>query len=300
MGNVGQSHPVTTHGLAGVGYVLAATLCFSVLDTTTKTVVPYVPLVMAVWARYVIQAILSTAILWPAQGRALWRTSNPRLQIVRGMMLLTSTLFAFTSLAFIPVGEFTAIVMLTPLAITVVAATVLNEHVSPLRWVLVILGFGGAMVIIQPGGTDFSWAWLLPLVVVASNTWFQVLTSQLARTDSPSTTHFYTGWVATALSSIALPFFWVNVPDWSLWLRMLLMGCFGAIGHYWLTMAYSRAPAAVLTPFLYTQIGTSMLLGWLVFQHVPTQWGILGMVLIAISGASSAWLSAFEARILKR
>ncbi|MBK6651454.1 MAG: DMT family transporter [Betaproteobacteria bacterium] len=285
--------------MAGIGYVLAATLCFSVLDTTTKTVVPYVPLLMAVWARYVVQAVLSTAILWPAQGTALWRTANPRLQIVRGLMLLTSTLFAFSSLAFIPVGEFTAIVMITPLAITVVACTFLKEHVSPLRWLLVALGFAGAMLIIQPGGDGFSWAWLLPLVVVASNTWFQILTSKLAHTDSPSTTHFYTGWVATIVSTLVLPFVWVTIPEWSLWLRMLLMGCFGAIGHYWLTLAYSRAPATALTPFLYTQIGTSMLLGWLVFQHVPSHWGIIGMVIIAISGASSAWLSALEARILK-
>ncbi len=287
-----------SHVMAGIGYVLAATLCFSILDTTTKTVMPFVPLLMAVWARYVVQAVLSTAILWPAQGSALWRTANPRLQVIRGLMLLTSTLFAFSSLAFIPVGEFTAIVMITPMAITVVAATVLKEHVSLMRWTMVILGFAGAMLIIQPGSDHFRWTWLLPLVVVASNTWFQILTSKLARTDSPSTTHFYTGWVATIVSSVALPFVWVKIPDWGLWLRMLLMGCFGAVGHYWLTMAYSRAPATVLTPFLYTQIGASMVLGWLVFQHVPTQWGIMGMVVIALSGASSAWLSAYEARIL--
>lgn len=282
--------------MAGIVYVLAATLCFSILDTTTKTVVPFVPLLMAVWARYVVQAVLSTAILWPAQGRALWRTANPKLQTLRGLMLLTSTLFAFSSLAVIPVGEFTAIVMITPLAITVVAATVLKEHVSLLRWALVMLGFIGAMLIIQPGGASFTWAWLLPLGVVASNTCFQILTSHLARTDSPSTTHFYTGWVATIACTLVLPFVWVTVADGSLWLRMLMMGCFGAIGHYWLTLAYARAPATALTPFLYTQIGTSMLLGWLVFQHVPSQWGIIGMVVIAISGASSAWLSAFEAR----
>lgn len=226
----------------------------------------------------------------------LWLTANPKLQTLRGLMLLTSTLFAFSSLAVIPVGEFTAIVMITPLAITVVAATVLKEHVSLLRWALVMLGFIGAMLIIQPGGTSFTWAWLLPLGVVASNTCFQILTSHLARTDSPSTTHFYTGWVATIACTLVLPFVWVTVADGSLWLRMLMMGCFGAIGHYWLTLAYARAPATALTPFLYTQIGTSMLLGWLVFQHVPSQWGIIGMVVIAISGASSAWLSAFEAR----
>lgn len=288
------------HAWAAIGFVLAACVCFSVLDTTTKTVVPFVPLLMAVWVRYVVQAILSTAILWPAQGRALWRTANPRLQILRGLLLLGSTGFAFTSLDKIPVGEFTAIVMITPLAITLVAATVLKEPVSWLRWALVAAGLLGAMLIIRPGGSAFNSAWLLPLGVVACNTWFQILTSRLARSDSPSTTHFYTGWVATAASSLALPLVWVHISDGGIWLRMLMMGGFGAIGHYCLTVAYSRAPAASLTPFLYAQIGTSMLMGWLVFHHVPDHWGVVGMLVIAFSGVCSAWLSAHEARILSR
>jgi drug/metabolite transporter (DMT)-like permease len=282
--------------VAGVGLILAAVSCFSILDTTTKTVMPLVPLLMAVWVRYVVQAVVSTAILWPAQGRALWRTSKPGLQTLRGLLLLTSTLFAFYSLAYIPLGEFTAIAMLTPLAITVLAATVLKEAVSLWRWACVLGGLGGALLIIRPGGNNFHWTWLMPLGVVASNAWFQLLTSSLARTDSPSTTHFYTGWVATLATSLLLPVFWVNVADGQLWLRMVFMGCAGAVGHYCLTMAYARAPAASLTPYLYAQIGVSMLLGWLVFQHVPDTWGLAGMGVIAVSGASSAWLTWCELR----
>lgn len=286
----------TDRPLSAIGLVLFAVCCFGVLDTTTKTVVSAVPLMMAVWVRYAIQAVLSTLLLFPAQGRALWRTQNPKLQLLRGALLLCSSLFAFTSLRFIPVGEFTAIVMITPLVITLIARFWLKEAVSALRWVFVSGGFVGAMLIIRPGGENFHWSWLLPLLVVAANTWFQLLTSALARTENPSTTHFYTGWVGTGLATLTLPFVWISIDDPTLWWRMLLMGCAGAIGHYCLTIAYTRAPAATLTPYFYGQIGSAMLLGWLVLHHVPDAWGMAGMALIALCGGASALLSVREQR----
>ena len=286
----------TNRPLSGIGLTLAAVCCFGVLDVTAKTVVTAVPLLMAIWVRYAIQALLSTAMLWPTYGRHLLRTANPRLQALRGAMLLLSSLFAFASLVFIPVGEFTAIVMITPLVITVIANRVLKEYVSPLQWVFVLGGFAGALTIIRPGGAGFHWGWLLPLAVVASNTWFQLLTSRLARTDNPSTTHFYTGWVGTGLATLTLPFVWTAVPDMTIWLRMLLMGSMGAVGHYCLTMAYTRAPAATLMPYLYGQIGAAMLLGFLVLHHVPDQWGMMGMAIIAACGAGGAWMSANKPR----
>lgn len=280
------------HPLAAIAFTVAATTCFAVLDTTTGTVVTVVPLVMAVWARYSVQAVLSTAILWPAQGTQLWHTRRLALQVARGLLLLISTFFAFASLAFMPVGEFTAIAMLTPLVITILATTVLREHVPLWQWVFVSGGMVGALCIIQPGGAQFRWSWLLPLGVVVSNSLYQIVTSVLARHDSPSTTHFYTGWVATVLMTLVVPMFWTPLTDWTLWARLLLMGCAGALGHYCLTLAFSRASAASLTPYLYTQVGTAMLLGALVHHHVPDRLGMVGMAIIVACGASSAWMSA--------
>lgn len=284
----------THQPLSAIGLVLFATLCFGVLDTTAKTVVGVIPVLMALWTRYLIQAVISTAVLWPAQGRALWKTQHPWLHVGRGMLLLCSSLFGLFSLRFVPVGEFAAIVMVTPLVMTLIAHRFLNEQVSPLRWTLVIGGFVGVLMIIRPGGANFSWTWLLPLVVVGFNTGFQLLTSSMARTESPSTTHFYTGWVGTLLATLALPFVWVTIDDPSLWLRMLLMGFSGAVGHFCLTMAYTRAPAATLTPYLYGHIGVTMVAGWLIFDHVPDHLAFWGMLVIALCGGGGAWLSVRE------
>jgi drug/metabolite transporter (DMT)-like permease len=284
------------HALAGIALVIAACACFSVLDTTTKYISAWVPLLMALWFRYAFQAVATTLVILPIRGKRVLRTRHLPFQVLRGVLLLASSLFAFASLKHMPVGEFTAIVMISPLAITVLAATVLKEKVSALRWLLVAGGFAGTLVIIRPGGEAFNWASLLPLCLVATNAWFQVLTSKLARTEDPVTMHLYTGWVGTLIASLALPFVWTQVSATWLWLALCLMGVMATIGHFMLILAYQRAPAATLTPYLYSQIAFAMLGGWLVFRHVPDQLSMAGMVMIAVCGAAGAWLTVRENR----
>ena len=283
--------------LAGILLVLGACACFSALDTTTKYVSASVPLLMALWFRYAFQAVATTLTVLPARGMSALRTMHPKFQCLRGVLLLASSLLAFASLKYMPVGEFTAIVMIAPLAVTVLAATVLKEHVSPMRWTLVAGGFAGTLVIIRPGGEAFNWASLLPLGLVVTNAWFQVLTSKLARTEDPVTMHLYTGWVGTLIASLALPWVWTALPVWWLWAALCFMGLMATVGHFVLILAYQRAPAATLTPYLYAQIAFGMLAGWLVFDHVPDQWSLLGIAMIAVCGAGGAWLTVRESRL---
>jgi drug/metabolite transporter (DMT)-like permease len=285
------------HPLAGIALVIAACACFSALDSTTKYVSASAPLLMALWFRYAFQAVATTAAVLPRRGLAVLRTLQPKFQVLRGLLLLASSLFAFTSLKYMPVGEFTAIVMIAPLAVTLLAATVLKEHVSPLRWVLVAGGFLGSLVIIRPGGEAFNWASLLPLGLVATSACFQALTSKLARTEDPVTTHLWTGWVGTIIATIALPFVWTWIANPWTWLLLCFMGVAATIGHFMLILAYQRAPAATLTPYLYSQIAFAMVAGVLVFSHLPDGWALAGMVLIAICGAAGGWLTVRETRM---
>jgi drug/metabolite transporter (DMT)-like permease len=286
-----------TRALAGIGFLVTAVACFAALDTATKRVSISVPVLMALWFRYAFQAVATTAVVLPSRGRRIWRTQHPRFQLLRGALLFTSSLLAFFSLRFLQVGEFTAIVMITPLVITLLAATSLDEKVSPLRWTLVAGGFTGTLIIIRPGSEAFDWTLLLPLGLVATQAWFQILTSKLARTEDPVTMQLYTGWIGALLASLALPFVWAPPATWQLWGGMVLMGLTGTVGHFLLILAYARAPAATLTPYIYAQIGFAMLGGWLVFSHVPDGWSMLGMLLIAICGAAGAWLTVLESRV---
>lgn len=276
---------------------IAAVAGFAVLDTSTKFVSASVPVLMALWVRYMFQAVATTALVLPMRGRSVLRTAHPKFQFLRGVLLMMSSLLAFFSLKYMPVGEFTAIAMISPLVITLLAAVALKEHVSVARWLLVLGGFAGTMIIIRPGHANFAWTMLLPLGLVVTNALFQILTSKMARTEDPVTMHIYTGWVGSILITIFLPFVWVPLPTVELWGWLLLMGLAATLGHFMLILAYQRAPAATLTPYLYTGIGFAMLGGWLVFSHVPDTWSIIGMVMIAVCGALGAWLAVKEGRL---
>jgi drug/metabolite transporter (DMT)-like permease len=291
--------PARTASLAltGIALQVAAMACFALLDTTTKFISASVPVLMALWFRYAFQAVATTVAVLPSRGRSLLRTAHPRFQCLRGVLLLTSSMLAFFSLKYMPVGEFTAIVMISPLIITLLASLTLGERVSVLRWALVVGGFMGTLIIIRPGDDTFDWTMLLPLALVACHAWFQILTSRLARTEDPVTMHFYTGWVGTLIASLALPFAWTWLDSWTLWAGLMLMGVMGTVGHFMMILAYGRAPASTLTPFLYTQIGFAMIGGWLAFSHVPDRWSIFGIALIAVCGAAGAWLSVRETRV---
>jgi drug/metabolite transporter (DMT)-like permease len=249
------------------------------------------------WFRYAIQAVITTVVVWPGRGRDILRTQHPRFQLARGLLLFTCSILAFLSLKYMPVGEFTAISMLSPLVITLLAAWMLKEKIRPLRWLLVLGGFVGTMIIIRPGSQHFDWTVLLPLILVGTNSGFQLLTSKMAKTEDPITTHFYTGWIGTALATLLLPFVWEMPRDWTVWLQLFLMGLLASIGHFLLILAYSRAPAATLTPYMYSQIGFAVLGGWVVFNHLPDQWTFVGMGLVALCGALGAWLTVRENRI---
>ena len=279
---------------AGILLIVLAALCFDLLDVATKHAATLAPVLMLLWGRYVFQAVVTFAMRFPAQKRALLRTPNPRFQMLRGVLLLITSACSFLGLQYLPVGELTAMVMLSPLVATAMAAAVLKNHVSPRRWLLMLGGLVGVLLVVRPGGQVFSWALLFPVVMVLAYGWFQVLTSRLSGEENPYTTQFYTGLVGTVLMSPIVAFSWNNAALLAHWPWFLIIGFLGTSGHLMLIRAYQRALAPVLTPYLYTQIAFATLLGWLAFRHVPDTLAWLGIAVIAASGVGNAVLSAHE------
>lgn len=288
------AHAAGARAPLGIAFLVLAVACFAVLDTAVKYVGAFVPVLVAVWFRYVFQAVAVTAFMLPVRGRRLLHTAHPRFQLLRGALLLTVSALSFVAVQFMPVGEFTAFVMTTPLVVTLLAALFLKERVSLLRWLLVGGGFLGALLVVQPGGASFGWATLLPLAMVVTYAWFQILTSRLARTEDPMTMHFYTGWVGALIASAVLPLVWQAMPNATSFALLCLVGLMGTVGHFLLILAFARAPASTLTPYLYAQIGFAMLCGWLVFDHIPGSLELAGIALIVVCGASASWLTARE------
>lgn len=278
----------------GVMLIVLAALCFAVLDTATKYASQLAPVLMLLWFRYAFQAVVTFALRFPVQGLRLLSTPNPRFQTLRGVLLLTTSACSFFGLQYLPVGEFTAMVMLSPLVATAMAAWILKNPVSQQRWLLMVAGLAGVLLVIRPGGQVFSWALLFPVVLVTTYAWFQVLTSRLSGDENPYTTHFYTGLVGALVMSPIVLFSWSTAALLAHWPWFVLIGFMGTFGHLMLIRAYMRASAPILTPFLYSQIAFATLAGWLVFNHAPDALAWLGIAVIAASGVGNALLSARE------
>jgi drug/metabolite transporter (DMT)-like permease len=283
--------------LQGIGLLMLAVGCFAVLDTSVKYLGPFVPILVAVWFRYLFQALAVTVLAMPKRGRSLWQTQHPRFQLLRGALLLTVSALSFLGVQFMPVGAFTAFVMTTPLVVTLMAAVFLKEKVTPVRWALVAGGCLGALLVVQPDKDIVGWASLVPIAMVVIYAWFQILTRKMAQTEDPMTMHFYTGWVGAIITSIAVPLVWQGMPEGRTLALLGLVGLMGTVGHFLLILAFARAAASSLTPYLYTQIGFAVLCGWLVFDHVPAAMEISGIALIVLCGATASWLTARESRL---
>ncbi len=275
----------------GILLVIMAMACFTGVDGMVKYLGALLPLVVVMWFRYMFQMTITAAVLLPRRGRSLFQTRHPWLQVLRGVSLTVSTSLAFLSLRYMPVAEFTAILTLTPMVITLVSVRAMGERVSRLRWLLLAGGLVGALMVIQPDKHDFEWVMLLPLALVLISTGFQLLTSYLMRHDDPGTTNFLTGLVASLLASLALPFFWEMPVGVSLWVMVCLLGVVSTLGHYLMILAYSLASPATLTSYLYFQIAFATLAGWLVFSQVPDRWSLLGIAMIAVCGVANSWLA---------
>lgn len=294
MAPVGRTRP---QAALGIGFLVLATACFAVLDTGVKYVGAWVPIVVAVWFRYVFQAVAVTVFVLPTRGKSLLVTEHPRFQLLRGCLLLTVSALSFVSVQFMPVGAFTAFVMTTPLVVTLLAVLFLKEQISAWRWMLVAGGFLGALLVVQPGRDIVGWASLLPMAMVFTYAWFQILTSKMAQTEDPLTMHFYTGWVGALVTSAIVPFAWNALPDPGHLVVLCLIGLMGTVGHFLLILAFARAPASTLTPYLYGQIAFAMFCGWIVFAHVPSSMELSGIALIVVCGATASWLTSREKRL---
>jgi len=280
--------PVLTGHLAwfgpGIGFAVLAMASLSFSDATSKWVMLSVTPLMVLWFRYAVQALGTTMVLAPLRGRAMWHTHSLRWQVLRGMLMVSCSLLAFYCLQRMPVAEFTATVMLTPLVLTALARFVMKEQVSALRWLMVLGGLLGALLVIRPGGqVDTSVGWMA-LTVVFTYAVFQAVTSHMTRTEDPAVMQLYTGWVGWAVSTLLVLNAWVTPQSLHEWVLLILVGLAATLGQYLLILAFSKAPASVISPFLYTGVGFSTLMGWWLFDHMPDAWAFTGMGLVVLCG----------------
>ena len=281
------------HVLRGVLLLIAAMSTFAVVDTIAKYLARSYPVPLVVWARYATQTLFMLLVLGPRMKLDLVRSRRPGLQIIRGIVLVVSTVLFFSALALMPLAEASAITFLSPLVLAGMSVWLLRERVRRSAWAAIIVGLIGVLIIIRPGGGVFTPAAILPVLTAVCFASYQLLTRKLAGIDSTLTTLFYGAIVGTLLVTLGLPFFWQTPTHALHWLLFAVLGVIGGIGHFVLIRAFTHAPPSALAPFVYVQLVAVLILGYAVFGEFPDGWSLVGMAIIVLSGA---WIAARQAR----
>ncbi|MEN5093422.1 DMT family transporter [Pseudomonas protegens] len=275
--------------IKGIALICLAVLLFASHDTLSKYLSAFYPIVMVVWARYVVHTLLMLVVFVPRSGfSAVVRTKRPGLQLLRALCLIGTSLLFTTGLRYIPLAEATAVNFLAPLLVTALSVPFLGERVSRGQWLAVLAGFVGVLIVVRPGGVLFTPAILLPLGSALCFGFYQLLTRKLSGIDSPTTSNFLTGIFNSLIMSALLPFFW-STPSFVHGLFMIGLGTCGMLGHMLLTQAFRHAAPAMLAPFSYGQILFAGLYGYLIFGHTPDSYGLIGIAVICLSGLAVAW-----------
>lgn len=273
----------------GIALVTATTLLFAVLDTSAKWLVQTVPVLQVVWLRFVFHTLLTTAIFMPSMGLDLFKIKNPRLQLLRGVMLALMTGLNFFALQYLQLAETGAVQFSVPILIALISAWLLDEKLDAKKWLAICVGFTGVLIIIRPGSHGFHPAILLSIMNALLYAAFNLMTRRLAGSDHPISTQL----ASAAVPSVVLaPFaivFWQTPESWQVWAIIALTGLAGGLGHTASALAHRYATAAVLGPFLYQQIIYMAFGGWLIFGQVPDAAVVLGAAVVVMSGLYLLW-----------
>lgn len=262
---------------------LLATVAYAVVDTLSKYQAREYPVGMIVWARYAVPLLVLTLVFYPRRGRSMFRTSFPVIQLVRGVLLTSGTIFIVLAYRVMPIAEAQAISFIHPVLLTLLAVIFLDEKVSRLGWTAVLLGFSGVLIIVRPGGGLFTPVALFPLGLALCFSSYQLFTRAIATKENSINSLFCALMVGSVVMSLFLPFAWV-APTARGALFFGLIGITSGIGHFSTIKALEFAPASLLAPFAYVQLLWVGILGMLVFGELPDGLTLVGMAIVVAGG----------------
>ena len=262
---------------------LSAWIVLPFMDTIAKYLSSEISFFQITWARYFFTVFWTLPLMFFFFRKNLKWSENPKLQILRGITLLSANICFFYSISIISMAKALTLAFIAPLVTTALSTIILGENVGIKRWSAVIIGFIGSLVVIRPGLIEFNLATLAALGTGFFYGVYLIITRKLHTVDNPLLTLLITGVVGAIISSLFVPIIWINLSQ-SQWLWLALMGIFACLGHLLLIYSLRYADASKLAPFGYFEIVTTIILGYYFFQDFPDIWTFTGLFIIISSG----------------
>ena len=262
---------------------LSAWVMLPVMDGFAKYLSSTIPVLQITWSRYFFTVVITLPIMLIFFRKNLIWSENPKLQLIRGLLLFCANILFFYSISIISLAKALTLAFVAPLIVTALSPVLLGEKVGIRRWAAVITGFIGSLIVIRPGFVEINLASIAALGTGVLYGFYLIVTRKLHTSDNPLLTLLLTGVVGAIISTMIMPAVWVK-PTISEWYMMFAIGLFASIGHLFLILSLRYADASKLAPFGYFEIVTNIIIGYFFFNHFPDYWHFLGLFIIITSG----------------
>jgi S-adenosylmethionine uptake transporter len=284
------------------GMTIMATCMFvlPVMDAIAKymAVVGGMSPAQVTFYRFFFQVVCTLPLLLMVSPSALFSAKRPWMNCLRGVLHASASLMFFAAVKYMPLADVFAIYFVEPFMLTMMSALFLGDRVGWKRWTAIVVGFGGAMIVIQPSFEIFGWTSLLPVACAFLYTLYLFLNRAIGDADSPLVMQTMSGIAGTVFMGAALlagdalgdKDFAVSLPQSGLALALLvLLGSISGYMHLLIVRAFRLAPLSLLAPFQYFEIISATILGYALFSDFPTPSKWLGIFIIVASGLFIIW-----------
>ena len=263
--------------IMGVFLMLGAMAVLPGIDVIAKMLGQQgLPVLQIVWARLALGALMTLPFALRIAGpRGLW-PARPYYHLIRAGLLVAATYCFFLSLKWLPIADALAIFFVQPLIVTVLSALILREAVGPRRWAAVAVGFIGTLIIIRPGFAEVNPGAGFAFAAGAFLACYFVMTRSIAGQAHAMVTTFQTSLLGGLILSILIVPVWQS-PSLTQWGMFAALAFIATFGHLMIVRAYDHAEASLLAPLAYTEMITSVVLGWWFFNDFPDRWTFLGV-----------------------
>lgn len=274
----GLMSPTFKGVLAAVGGILFLT----VNDAVSKYLTQSFPVGQVICLRQAATLLYIVPYVALVTGFGALRVVSWRGQLVRGALFVGGSAFMVGGLAVLPLATVITIMFVSPAFIAALSAPLLGERVGLHRWLAIGGGFAGVVIVMRPGGASFEWALLIPVAGALTNAFRDIMTRRLARTETSVSILFWSAVIVTVANAITAPV-WEPVPaSAAAW--FIFVGFLNTGAHFLLIEAFRMAEAALVAPVRYTGLIWAVLLGYVVWGHVPDTWVAIGAAVIVASG----------------
>ena len=286
--------------MQGVVLMAIAMLLLPGMDAIAKYMANFVGMSpgQVTFYRFFFQVLCTIPLVFLAGGRDMLRPKRPWMNLLRGAIHGAASLLFFAAVKYMPLADVFAIYFVEPFILTAMSAIFLGERVGWRRWLAIMVGFGGALIVIQPSFVLFGWTALLPVACAFLYSIYLFMNRALGDADSPLTMQTIAGFGGTLFMGAALFLgdsaeladFAPSLPDSGFSLVLLLiLGALSGYAHMLIVRAFRMAPLSLLAPFQYFEIISATVLGYAIFGDFPTPSKWLGIAIIVASGLFIIW-----------